>query len=216
VPDIFDEIAEDLRAERAERLLRKYAAPLIAVFILVICAVGGWQGWRWWQSKQDAQAANQFVAAMNVASRQSTDPKAAAAAFAPLLKSEPEGYKTLARLQAAAWDAKAGDLKDATALWDDIAADRDADPLLRDLASLLWVQRQIDQGDPEILRARLKPLASPDNPWHTLAQEQLALLDMREGKNADAKALLEKLSKDVTAPSGVRARAGGLLIHLNG
>jgi hypothetical protein len=216
VPDIFDEIAEDLRAERAEKLLRKYAAPIIAAFILVVCAVGGWQAWRWWEAKQDARAANQFVTAMNVASRQSSDPKAAAAAFAPLLKSAPEGYKTLARLQAAALDAKAGNLRDATALWDDVAADRDADPLLRGLASLLWAQHQIDQGDPEILKARLKPLASPDNPWHTLAQEQLALLDMREGKNADAKALLERLSNDVTAPSGVRARAGGLLTRLNG
>lgn len=216
MPDIFDEIAEDLRAERAEKLLRKYAGLIIALFILVVCAAGGWQAWRWWQSKQDAQAANQFVAAMNLAGQQSDDPKAAASAFAPLLKSAPEGYKTLARLQAAALDAKAGNVHDATSLWDEVAADRGADPLLRDLASLLWAQHQIDTGDPQLLKARLKPLASPDNPWHAMAQEQLALLDMREGKNADAKTLLDKLSNDVTAPSGVRARAGGLLTRLNG
>jgi hypothetical protein len=216
VVDIFDEVEEELRAERAEKLLRKYGGLIVAAAILVICAVGGWQAWQWWQSKQDARAASEFVAAMNLADRQSADPKAAAAGFAPLLQSAPEGYKTLARFQAAAMDAKGGDLHDATALWDEVAADRGADPLLRDLASLLWAQHQIDAGDPAILRARLKPLASPENPWHALAEEQLALLDMREGKSVDAKALLEKLSNGAAAPTGVRARAGGLLMRLNG
>ena len=35
--------------------------------------------------------------------------------------------------------------------WDQVAADSAADPLLRDLATLMWAQRQIDQGDPVLL-----------------------------------------------------------------
>jgi hypothetical protein len=86
--------------------------------------------------------------------------------------------------------------------------------LLRDLASLLWCQHQIDTGDPALLEARLKPLAEPDSPWRPLAQEQLALLNLRQGNTAAAKTELSKLAQDVTAPNGVRERAAALLARL--
>ena len=92
------------------------------------------------------------------------------------------GYATLARLREAALKADAGDLQGAAALWDQVASDSSADPLLRDLASLLWAQHLIDSGDPALLEARLKALAAPDNSWRSLAEEQLALLDLRRGK----------------------------------
>ena len=70
------------------------------------------------------------------------------------------GYATLARLREAALKADAGDLPGAAALWDQVASDSSADPLLRDLANLLWAQHLIDSGDPSLLEARLKALAS--------------------------------------------------------
>ena len=112
--------------------------------------------------------------------------------------------------------ADAGDLAGAEALWNKVAGDSSADPLLRDLASLLWAQHGIDQGDPSLLEARLKALAAPDNPWHALADEQLALLDLRLGKDDQAKATLQRLAQDTTAPSGVRGRANALLTRMGG
>ena len=90
------------------------------------------------------------------------------------------------------------------------------DPLLRDLASLLWAQHQIDSGDPSLLEARLKALAALSNPWHALADEQLALLDLRQGKVDQARTTLRRLAQDITAPNGVRGRAGALLGRLGG
>ena len=119
-------------------------------------------------------------------------------------------------LTTAALKADAGDLTGATALWDQVAADNAADPLLRDLASLLWAEHQIDHGDPALLESRLKVLTAPDNVWHALAEEQLALLDLRVGKTDQAKTTLRRLAQDTTAPSGVRGRAGGLLNRLGG
>ena len=72
----------------------------------------------------------------------------------------------------------------------------------------------IDTGDPALLEARLKALAEPGNVWRPLAQEQLALLDLRQGKTQAAKAALTKLAQDVTAPNGVRERAAALLGRL--
>jgi hypothetical protein len=126
------------------------------------------------------------------------------------------GYTTLARLHAAALKADAGDLQGALRLWDDVANDSSADPLLRGLANLEWAMHQIDTGDPMQVAARLKPLTDPNNPWHALAEEQQALLDLRLGKTAAAHDTLKKLANDVTAPQGVRGRAGGLLAKLGG
>lgn len=218
--DIFDEVNEDLRAERAKRLLQRYAGLIIAACIAVIAGVGAWQGWQYWRVRQDAAAATTYLASLStieastaLAPEQRT---LALSGFEALTQAAPDGYRTLARLQAAALKADSGDLPGAAALWDQVASDTAADPLLRDLASLLWASRQVDSGDPALLEARLRPLAMPGNPWRSLAQEQLALLLLRQDKTQDAKTALRKLADDVTAPAGVRGRSRALLDRLGG
>ena len=77
-------------------------------------------------------------------------------------------------------------------MWDEVAADGAADPLLRDLANLTWCIYHADKGDPALLEGRLKPLAAAGNAWRPLAQEQLALLDLREGHTEAAKTQLQE------------------------
>ena len=62
VVDIFDEVEGDLRAERAERLLKKYAWLLIVLVAAIIGAAVGWQLWARHQASQDAAAAARYVA----------------------------------------------------------------------------------------------------------------------------------------------------------
>jgi hypothetical protein len=208
VVDIFDEVEEDLRAERAKKLLTKYAGLLIALVVAIIAAAAGWQVWTRYQQRQDVSAASRFVAAQDASNPLSTLDQLAA--------SGPEGYKTLARLRAATLKADAGDLQGAESLWNAVASDSDADPLLRDFANLMATGRELDHGDPAQLEARLKPLADPANPWSSLAREQLAILDLRQGKVDEARKALHALSIDVAAPSGLRARASALLTGLGG
>jgi hypothetical protein len=218
VADIFDEVEEDLRAERAERLMRRYGWLMVAAAVLVVGAAAAYELWTRSQGQQDAAVAARYVSAMNAIEQAPPADIAARTAQIGLLEqlaaAAPEGYKTLARLRAAGLMADAGDLRNAVATWNSVAADTAADPLLRDLASLMAAQRQLDSGDPAQLSARLGPLALPGNPWAPLAQEQLAVLDLRLGKTEDAKAKLHALSIDITAPAGVRARAGALLAGL--
>ena len=136
--------------------------------------------------------------------------------FQKLAVDAPTGYRTLARLRAAGLRAEAGDLPGALALWDQIANDSAVDPFLRDYASLLWVQHQIDTADPGALQARLSALTAVGNPWRALAAEAAALIELRAGRVEQARAALKALAADVTAPDGVRARANGLLTQLGG
>jgi hypothetical protein len=220
VADIFDEVNEDLRAERAQALLKRYGVLLLAAMLLVVAGAAAWQGWRWWRGKQDMAVATEYMAAMTRADApgpgQGAARPEALAGFEQVAAKAPDGYATLARLRAAALKASAGDLAGATALWDQVAGDASADRLLRDLASLTSVQHQIETGDPGALESRLGPLASPDNPWHALAMEQQALLSMRTAHTAEATDTLRRIAADTTAPEGVRARANGLLERLGG
>jgi hypothetical protein len=222
VVDIFDEVEEDLRAERAGALLRRYGGLILGAALLVVLAAGGWQGWRWYQNRESGKIAEIYFAAMTQADAlpptggDAAKRNAAANAFLAVAAQGNEGFRTLARLRAAALKAGAGDDKTALALWDQVASDSRADPLLRDLASLLSVQHQIDTGDPALLTARLQPLAEPDNPWHAMAEEEQALLDLRTGKPDAARATLKSLAADNTAPEGVRSRASGLLAEIGG
>jgi hypothetical protein len=216
VVDIFDEVAEDLRAERTEKLLKKYGWLIVIAVIAVVCGVAGWQIWTRMKAQQEASIASRFIAAAT-AIEQAKPGKPAASqidALDQLAARGPAGYKTLARLRAAELKANAGDLGGAVALWNQVAADSDADSLLRDLAILTATMHQLDQGDPAQLRARLEPLAVFGNPWSALAREQLAILDLRLGKTEDAKSKLKALSNDFEAPAGVRARTAALLAGL--
>ena len=215
--DIFDEVDEELRAERTQEFLKKYGVLLVLAALLLVGAVAGWKAWGWYQLKRDMAAATQYLAAgsMTQAAGVAGPNRAAAIAeFQSVAADAPQGYRNLALLREAASRAESGDLQGASAVWDKVAADGSADPLLRDLAGLTWCLWHADNGDPGVLEGRLRPLAAPGNAWRSLAQEQLALLDLRQGRADAAKTQLRKLADDTTAPRGVRGRASALLARV--
>ena len=219
--DIFDELTNDLRVEQARRIALRLAVPAAVLAALTGAGVIGWQVWRGNQAQQFTVAATAYAAAARdaggLATAEATPTPARAAAqaeFDRLAASAPPGYRTLARLRAAALRASTGDLPGAIAGWDALANDAAADPALRDLARLLAAQHSVDAGEPPVVEARLQPLLQPGNPWRPLAQELQALLALRTGRTDDAKALLRTLLGDQASPPGVRNRAGALLVGL--
>ena len=220
--DIFEEVEADLRAERTRTLLLRYGKYLIAAAIVALLVVLAWQGLLWRRAQQQRAAATAYFAALQAAP--TTQPAGAAAAkaeaaFARLTgDNTPTGYRTLARLHAAALAADAGQTKQALALWQDVATDKSADPLLSGLARLLWVTHQIDAlkpgADAQALKAELQPLLAPDDPWRPMAEEVTALIALAQGDKAAAKQRLTALAADTNSPEGLRQRAAALLARL--
>ena len=182
VADIFDEVQEDLRAERMNR---RWPAT-----------AGSSAGCCWWWSASRAaglalvagphrrQVADRFLALNKAAAEPGADGKAAAESFAGIAADAPPGYRTLARLRAAALKAEGGDRPGPWPLGP-VARDGDADPLYRDLASLMWVLHSGWNGDPAALAARVAPLAG--GPWRASAQELQAVIAMRRATTAEAR-----------------------------
>ncbi|MFH5924289.1 tetratricopeptide repeat protein [Roseomonas xinghualingensis] len=214
MPDIFDELQEDLRAERARQLGMRYGGILAAVALVALIGIGGWQGWRWYEQRESEAAAATFLTVHRETEQQGADLKAAAEKFDAIAAQAPAGYRTLARLRAAALKSELGDLPGALAEWDAVANDSAADPLYRDLASLNWVLHGLDTQDPTMLAARVTPLAAEGNPWRASARELQALVAIRQGNMAEARRILEGLSADMAAPQALRDRAGRILAQL--
>ncbi len=218
--DIFDEIAEDLRNERALALARRYGALIIAFCVLVLLAVAAQQAWAWYQAKLNAKAASAYIALTGpidaagppTPAQTQTDVQA----LTNFAATAPEGYKTLSLLRAAGLYADAGQTAQAEPLWNNVAFDSSADPLLRGLANLLWAQHAIGRAPDADVLSRLQPLTADTSPYHGLAREAQALIYLREGKNDLAKALFTQIAADPEAPDGARNRAQGLLAKLNG
>jgi hypothetical protein len=218
VVDIFDEVDEDLRAERVGRFARRYAIAFLGLAVAIVVCVGLWQAWLWHVRQRDAAAATAFLSVMDAAGKSgsSGDRQALAARFSTVAETSPEGYATLARLNQASLLADAGKLDQANAIWNRLMSDDSVNPVLRQVAILGWASHALDTAEPSLIQARLQPLASDDSAWRPMALQDLALLDLRQGNRAAAAKRFQTLADDVTTPDDMRRLAGALAQALAG
>lgn len=192
--EFIREVDEDLQRDKLRALWARFGGLIIAAAVLLVGAVAGYEGWKAWERSSRHDEAARFAAAEAELQAQRWEP--AAGAFEQFAGNASPGYAALARLRAAAALEQETDPAAATAALDALAADNTADPLLRDLATLLSVSAQLDTGDPQTLRGRLLPLAETGKPWRATARELLAVLAIRTGDVAQARAALNELAKD--------------------
>jgi hypothetical protein len=212
VSDIFQEIDEELRRENFAKLWQRYGGYVIGLGILIVVAVAAVVGWRAYQLRVHQVEGERYSLALDLA-RQGKD-KDATDVFAELGRQAHGGHATLARLEEAALKAKGGDTKGAVALYDALSADGAADPAYRDLATLLAAQYELKDGDPKAVIARVAPLTSATSPWHPTALELMALAQLKAGNKAEARAVYQRISDDLAAPQGLRARAAEMAAAL--
>jgi len=219
LPDIFDEVEEDLRAERAKSLGRRYAGLAIAAMVLIVAGTFGYVVWQQRSTDTQNQAAARFLDAAKLADHAATpsgtaDGPAAIAALSQLATQAPAGYQVLARLRLAALQWQLGQTRQAIATWQSVTDDTGAPQMLRDLATLTSAQRQADTGNPILLRQQLESLTGPTNPWRSMAEQVIALLDLRTGNTHDAATIMRRLTLEPGVPQGIRTMAADLLTTL--
>jgi hypothetical protein len=212
VVDIFDEVDEDLRAERMARFARRYAIGFMVLAALLVMGVAGWQAWLWHRHQQDAKAATAFITVLDKAAQRGSaaDRQALAGDFGAIAGSAPSGYATLARLNQASLLADAGQQAQAETIWTELMNDASTSAVLRQVAVLGWAAHEIDTAEPSLIQARLEPLAAEDNPWRPIALQYLALLDLRLGHKDDAAKALQAVAGDISTPDDMRRMANGL------
>ena len=210
--DIFREVDEEVRKQKASELWRRYGTVVVAAAVLIVLGMMAYKGWVYFQSLEREKLSESFDAAVRLA--EAGDSAQASNAFAALAEPDGDGYPLLAALEQANLLAEAGDVQAASAIWDEVAASEAAGPGFRGIATLLSVLHQLESGDPQTLRARLEPMASEGQTFRSGALELMAALALREGRKEEAADLYRAIADDLSAPSGLRARATQMLAAL--
>lgn len=209
--DIFREVEEDLRRDQAAKLWKRYGRYAIAAALVVVLAAAGYEVWRAYDRDWREQLANDFATAKALADN--AERSAAIEAFAAVGAPGQSGYGTLAAFERAQLLADGGDVEDARALWNEIAADGRAP--FAPVATLLAISSEVDGGDAAVLNGRLDTLKSNFPAYRPLALELQALLALRQGNGETARLHLTAVADDLSAPPGLRARASELLQALD-
>jgi hypothetical protein len=208
---LMAEIEADLREEELRKIWQRYGKFIIAAAAAIVIAAIGVQLWRQHAADQQVALAARFDDGRKAI--EANKPDDALAAFADVAKHSGQGYATIAALERAALLLKKNDIAGAVAIYKSVSDDAQADPTLRDLATLLQVLHSIDTAPPKTLEAQLTPLLNPGNPFNPSALELSAMLAAKQGDMARAAKLAEQIIADPAAPQGLRGRAEDLATY---
>jgi len=207
VSELFDEVDEDVRRDQLKKLWDQYSIYIVAGAFLIIAAVGGWRGYQYLEAKKAAEAGAAFDKASELAEQNKH--AEAEAAFADLAAKAPSGYRTLARLRAAA-EAASRDPQAAAKLYDDIAADRSVGAPEQDLARVRAAGLLLETSPYPNMLQRLEPATAPGSTFRHTARELLALSAWRANDTTAARQWLDLITNDGETPPSLRSRAEAL------
>lgn len=182
--DVFDEVEEQLRAERYQSLAARSVPWAVAAVAVAVIGVGGFWGWRSYQTGQADKASESYQAALETA--QKDGPAKAFGQFKTVADGGARGYKALALLQMGDIRIEENKTKEAVAYFDE-AAKAAPDPILGDLARLKSAFALMDTASYKDIESRLTPLAGEKSPYRVYAKEALAFAKLQAGDVAGAR-----------------------------
>ncbi|NUJ81192.1 tetratricopeptide repeat protein [Methylocystis sp. FS] len=208
--DIFHEVDEDVRRDKAAELWRRYHTPILIFAVLIVAATGAWSYYQTNRQKL-AEAANaRFEAAVALANEGKA--QEAAAAFEALAKDGPKGYATLARIRAAELrEDRARALQELEA----IADDKNVDKLNQEVALLRAALIILESGDRQKMERALGPMMTSKGAFRFSAQEWNGLDALANDDFEEAERDFNILLSDRDAPQSMRQRAAAYqgLLH---
>jgi hypothetical protein len=169
--DIFREIEEEVRRDRALDLVKKYQNLFIGVALLIVLGTAGWRFYQHQELQKAQESGARFEQALE--DSRAGRPAETQKILSDLEKSGTSGYRTLARLRDAA-ELGTTDAKKGIAAFDALAADTALPKIVQDLARLRAALLISNDANAETLRTKLQPLLSGSE-MSGLAREVIGL-----------------------------------------
>jgi hypothetical protein len=203
--DIFQEVDDEVRRDKAAEFWKKYQNVIIAGAILIVLASAGLRYWQYEKQKAAQAAGDQFQAA--IAAFDAGKSNEAFGGLAKIAAEAPGGYRVLAEMTEAGAKAST-DPTGAIAAFQAIAGNGSVDPLFRDAARLRAAFLEVGlPGQETAGTAELTSLAGADGPYHRLARLTLGALAIGRGDYDDAGKELDDVLGDPDVSPTERALA---------
>jgi hypothetical protein len=182
--DIFQEVDEEVRRDKAAEFWKKYQNLILAAAALIVLASAGFRYWQYEREKAQQAAGDQFQQALAALEGGKLDE--AKAGFDTIAAKGPSGYRALAQMAAAGAKAQS-DPQGAIGAFDAVAGDAAIDPLLRDGARLRAALLRVDiAGEEQKGAAELTALATVNGPYRRIARLALGALALDRKDYDDA------------------------------
>jgi hypothetical protein len=206
--DIFQEVDEEVRRDKAAEFWKKYQNVIIGAAVLLVLATAAY---RFYENRQLA-AAQAAGGAFQQALALDRDGKGAEAdaVLAKLAGDAPHGYQTLARLAAAAIKAKS-DPASAIAAYDALAADSSIGAPFQEAARLRAALLRLDAGQTDAAKSALEALAGGGGVYRHTARLMLGVVALNAGDYEGAGKELDVVVADPDAPDTEKRAAESLL-----
>ncbi len=195
--DIFQEVDEEVRRDKAVEFWRKYQNLILGIAVLIVLASAGFRYWQYEKEKAEQAAGDRFQAAIAAIAAGKLDE--ANGGLGKLAAEAPGGYRVLAQMTEAG-DKAASNPQASIAAFEAIAGDASVDPLFRDAARLRAAFLKLDQPNGEQAgAATLTSLAGGDGPYREIARLALGAVALSRGEYDEAGKQLDLVLGDPEA-----------------
>lgn len=201
---LFREVDEAVRKDQLDGAAKKYGIPVILAVILGLAAFGGWLWWTEHQESVKEERSERLIGAFD--RLEAGQIPQADKDLADLAAERSDAQATSAKLARAGIALNQNRRADAVKLYEEVSADSSAPQPYRDLATIRSMAAQFDQLEPQKVIDRLKPLATPGNPWFGSAGELVAMAYLKQNKPDLAGPLFAAIAKDENVPKSLRSR----------
>jgi hypothetical protein len=204
--DIFQEVDEEVRRDKAAEFWKKYQNQILAAAVLIVLASAGFRYWQYERQRAIEAAGDQFHQALTALEGGKTDE--AKAGLDKIAAQGPSGYRALAQMTAAGAQASK-DPQGAIGAFDAVAGDAAIDPLMRDTARLRAALLRVDiSGEQQKGEATLTALSAAGGPYRRLAALALGALALERKDYDDASKQFDVVLGDPEASAEERQAAG--------
>lgn len=201
---LLREVDEAVRKDQLGSVAKRYGWAIAGVLVLGLAGFGGWLYWSDHREGLIEERSEKLVAAFD--RLEAGQIEQAGGDLAALSEDGSTATAISAKLARAGIALRDNRQDEAVSLYESIAGDEDAPKPYRDLAAIRAVAIQFDELEPQKVVDRLKPLATPGNPWFGSAGELVAMAYMKQGKEELAGPLFAAIAKDEDVPQTLRSR----------
>ena len=206
------DLKEEVRRERLTKLWNQYGTLLIGGLAAFVLLIGGWQWYSAYTLDVTQKAGGRFEDAISLLENDEEEKKKNAVTLLEnLTKDAPTAYASLAKLRLAATHREAGETDKALPLYQAVADDSSADPMLRSFAKLQIAALKVDTGTWTDTQNRLNELAKESGPWRFTARELLGVAAFKHKQWKQAREAYSSLLTEASAPAAMKQRAQAAL-----